>query len=238
MRGYVPGETANRLADAFRNSVSRIRADGIPALTRGASHYGLSTKRYFDAIRATRGEMTRLFDTAKVNLVTNTNIDLQAALPGHQVRAARHQGRDADVLRAAAWAGGSATTAQLACHDDEAQTRTRAQSDFEIRDVRAVCALNIYPACPRRGGELRIYNVRVDQRCREARGVGETGYPYPEADLSGFSHLDIEVRRGDLVLIFGALVHCVLGFEGSPTDRQVVNGFLGMLPNGEVVRWA
>jgi hypothetical protein len=238
VRGFVSAKDSARCSLAFDRTVCRQRVDGVPAWQLGASHYGVSTEAYFDAVEATDKELRTAYALARVDLAAHLTVQLQLALdPGLALRPAVWNGRRAAALRAAAWAK-RGDVFSLAPHDDAQQLRLPEQADFEIQAVMGPVAANLYTRVPAVGGQLRIWNLRPVPLCKRDLGIERTGYPYDPALLDGIAFIDVQPRAGDLVLLNGSFLHAVVGWGGKPGQRIVWNGFLGLTRDASsVLHW-
>src|SRR5690349_19899540 len=99
-------------------------------------------------------------------------------------------------------------------------------------------AINVYAVVPERAVQLQVWNVEPDEDTRFDLGLSGVGFPYPAELLDEHSSIVIEVRKGDLCVINGNLVHAVVrGEAASGKHRLLLTCFTGLNLRNELIWW-
>lgn len=243
VRGFLSGPECARAAAVFGSSKATVtRSDDVAGSVLGAYHYGMTQSEYAETVRAVQPDVDEVLAVAGNPLRRILQAVEQAVAPlDHTVRAARWNGVEAARMRMSSWEGRG--TYALEPHEDVGQLRDPRQHGFEAQQVAdyTVVAVNVYPVVPREGGVLRVWNLLPDDVVRERLGVAHSGYPYPSDMLRDCASLDVELGRGDLIVMNGGMVHAVsapVPDEGSTgPDRLSMNFFLGYMNRNTIVYW-
>lgn len=238
---YLRDADCARLTANFWNSPHRQPRygeghDGVEGYLVGASHIEKSLSDYLDEVQQSRSAVTALY-TGATDPLARLHSRLAAAPVVRSARPARHGGRSAADSKAVCWNG--VGTYLLEPHDDLAQLSDPLQADFEIRLRRRVTAANFYPSIAEGSGQIRVWNVMPDGPSRARLGLKHSGFPYPPASLTEHPTLELELRRGDLCLMNGNLVHAVMrgAVDAPPGSRLLITCFMSLDDNGELLWW-
>lgn len=233
-QAVVPRSRCDEIAARFDASPEkRLRGDGVPGAVLGESHYGSDPATYMQASRRSAAAVSALFAGLE-NPILRLYRELEIE-SGRHVRPAMFNGDYGLPCRAGAWAAHPhALGWAVRPHDDVAQVRADINNEWEIRDVPRLVALNFYPRVLRGTGQLVVWDLCPDDAIREAFGVRQTGYPYPDDLASSRPFVELPVQAGDFAIIFGGQIH---GVRASSHDRLVINAFIGLLPNGDLGYW-
>jgi len=238
IRDFLGVVDQRRIANNFWQSTSRTPrygegTDGVEAYFVGASHIEKTTPEYLDDASRYKDAVAALYRDATDPLDRLRSILRNG--PG-TVRAAQHRGRPAGDAKAVYW--NNTGEFLLLPHEDLAQLADPRQAGFEIQQVERVLAANFYAEMPGAGGELKVWNVEPDAVSRTRLGLEHSGFPYPARLLDAHSHLVIDLKAGDLVLLNGNLIHAVLGGTcATARQRLLITCFMGRVSTDELVWW-
>lgn len=242
IRDALSQSTCDQLVERFWSNQGRTRRpDGVAGFYVGAYQYGKTFEEYTSEVHKTEPYVDALLSgpTDPVQLVMGA-VRLAVEVRHMEVRLARWKGEAAARIRALAWTAKGPYL--LAPHDDIGQLTDPLQSGFEIQECakHQVIAVNVYPRVPKPGGKLRIWNIKPDQRTRDALDIAHTGYPYPADALRDIPYLDVDVETGSVLLSNGGLVHAVSGYDEQTNlsgERLLMNFFFGQIDQGTIVHW-
>lgn len=243
VRDALAPRTCSSLVASFESSpCRRPRGDGVSGFVLGAYHYGQTFEAYASDIAATAA-CVRDFLNAGGNPVEELLQLIRVTLRpnGVNLRPARWRNINAALARALSWTASGSY--MLDPHDDVGQLTDSRQYGFEAQSVSSntVVAVNFYPRVPPGGGILRVWNIAPTQESRELLNIATTGYPIPPSYLNATEYIDIDVSSGSLVMMNGALVHAVTGYqEHTPykdEGRLIINFFMGYSDPTTVVHW-
>ncbi|MGH3670448.1 MAG: hypothetical protein ACRDSH_07410 [Pseudonocardiaceae bacterium] len=241
VHNYIDATDCARIAGNFWLSTGRRPrygdgADGVEGYLLGASHIEKSVTRYLDEVQECQ---------LAVNLLYSGVMDplqrLRSLVATHPMvrcaRPARHEGRNAADSKAVCWNGSGSYL--LEPHDDVSQLSDPLQADFEIHGRERVTAVNLYPAIARGSGPIKLWNVMPDRLSVARLGLQYSGFPYPPESLEGYPSLVLDLRRGDLCLLNGNLVHAVMRGEAGtpPSSRLLITCFMSFSDQGELLWW-
>jgi hypothetical protein len=225
---FLSEDQAGALADAVTAQASTCRDDGVPALGIGPTSFRKTLDAYLDEVQNTRSALEAVYASAACHVPGLLSEWLQLALPARTVRLAQHRGREAAALRAMCWSGNDDGFA-LKPHDDLQQYMGQTG---ELAGLLLPIAVNIYLRKPQEAGNLVVWAVRPALATKARLGVHEDGYPYPLEHLVASPCHTIAPAAGTMVLLDGRSPHAVPSFPGQPTDRILLNGFIGLLRDG------
>lgn len=243
VRGFLSKTECARAAAVFSSSNATVaRSDGVVGQVLGAYHYRMARSEYAETIRAVQPVLDEVLAVAGDPLGRILRAVEHTVAPlGHRVRMARWHDIEAARIRISSWDGHG--TYALEPHEDVGQLRDPRQRGFEAQQAadHTVVAINVYPVVPRQGGVLRVWNLLPDDGVRESLGIASSGYPYPLDMLRGHASLDVELERGDLIVMNGGMVHAVSApvvKEGSAGPARLsMNFFLGYIDRNTIVHW-
>jgi hypothetical protein len=120
-------------------------------------------------------------------------------------------------------------------HEDSAQLITARTDDYEIAGARHVVSYNAAVETTDIGGELVVWNLNPDDRCRENLGLVGTGYPYPIRELEGVESFTVQLHEGDAYFLNSSFIH---GVSSLQEGRRLSAGrFIGKITDDLVVYW-
>ncbi|MDT7802841.1 MAG: L-isoleucine 31-dioxygenase [Actinomycetota bacterium] len=120
-------------------------------------------------------------------------------------------------------------------HEDTAQLITARTDDYEIAGARHVVSYNAAVETTDKGGELVVWNLNPDDRCRENLSLVGTGYPYPIRELEGVELFTVQLRQGDAYFLNSSFIH---GVSSVQAGRRLTGGrFIGKITDDLVVYW-
>ena len=124
-------------------------------------------------------------------------------------------------------------------HDDFAQLKAPAQKNFEIQQATRVMAVNFYAKVPVNSGQLKFWNIELDEATRTRLGLTCSGFPYPAELLNQFQSIIIPVETGDLCVVNGHLVHAALRGDSKvlSKNRLLITFFMGFNNDKELIWW-
>ncbi|MCP9270284.1 hypothetical protein M5U04_19955 [Xenorhabdus sp. XENO-1] len=120
-------------------------------------------------------------------------------------------------------------------HEDKAQLKFADMDNFEIGSAETVTAYNVCLEAAKGGGELKIWNLSPDDKCRERLGVTDTGYPYPPEMLTNIEHLSVKMNVGDIYFMNACHLHGVSSVNQG--HRLTAGRFIGKLSTQKVIYW-
>lgn len=241
IRGVADVETCARIADNFYSSpAAKPRADNVPGLMVGESHYFKSPETYYRLCEQTKKDVDGLFEGA-----SNPILSLYSSLgkvSNMCIRPARFNDQESLHTRAIQWelpgdkkiqAG---TAYMLKPHDDINQVYCDRNQGWEIENVESLIAVNFYAKTTENEGSLRVFDFAPsDSYFDDNPHLIGTGYPYPAQDLEDVDYIDVPVYPGDMILLNGKYVHGVTHGVGK---RLVLNSFIGNINSKkEVLYW-
>lgn len=239
---FVSNADCDKIVDAFWDSEAKIPRygegeGGVEAYLLGASHIEKTTMEYLIEAKKNRQAVADMYSQAesplqrfKQGLVKNSKNFVEG-------RAAEYQGQKSLDSKAIYWNNGGEFL--LLPHDDLAQLSDPSQAGFEIQEFTRVMAANCYPAVPPDGGQLKVWNIEPNVKSRKKLGLEHSGFPYPADLLDEFENLTISVKKGDLCLLNGNLIHAVMsGTMQTPNkDRLLLTCFMSFNNKNEVIWW-
>lgn len=238
---YVDAAGCARIEANFWSSTRRqarhgAGADGVEGYVLGASHIEKPLARYLDEVEANRSAVAELYVGA-VDPLSRLRSRLATHRGVGRARPAAHDGRAAADSKAVCWNGIGEHL--LEPHEDLAQLGDPRQAEFEISGCEQVTAANFYPSIVAGSGQIKLWNVIPDPASKARLGLEHSGFPYPPDALAGHPSLVLELRRGDLCLMNGNLVHAVLrGMAETPSSaRLLVTCFMSLGAGGELLWW-
>jgi len=265
IRGFVPPEECRRIVDNFWASPARVPRlgqgeDGVEGYFIGASHIEKTTREYLEEARAFEEAIEKLYAATgspvsafRRALVSGSAAPVASRLrqsrrppvasrlwqsrrPPVDVRPARFEGLSAGDSKAVYWNNPGHFLLQP--HDDLAQLRDPMQKGFEIQRATRVMAVNVYAQVPANSGQLQVWNIEPDDRSRSELNLTYSGFPYPPHVLEGYQSTIIPVETGDLLLLYGNLVHAVLrGATTSLKNRLLLTCFMTRTSDRELLWW-
>ena len=253
IRGFVPPEACRRIVDNFWASPARVPRlgqgeDGVEGYFIGASHIEKTTREYLEEARAFEEAIEKLYAATgspvsafRRALVSGSAAPVASRLrqsrrPPVDVRPARFEGLSAGDSKAVYWNNPGHFLLQP--HDDLAQLRDPMQKGFEIQRATRVMAVNVYAQVPANSGQLQVWNIEPDDRSRSELNLTYSGFPYPPHVLEGYQSTIIPVETGDLLLLYGNLVHAVLrGATTSLKNRLLLTCFMTRTSDRELLWW-
>jgi len=265
IRGFVPPEACRRIVDNFWASPARVPRlgqgeDGVEGYFIGASHIEKTTREYLEEARAFEEAIEKLYAATgspvsafRRALVSGGPAPVASRLrqsrrppvasrlwqsrrPPVDVRPARFEGLSAGDSKAVYWNNPGHFLLQP--HDDLAQLRDPMQKGFEIQRATRVMAVNVYAQVPANSGQLQVWNIEPDDRSRSELNLTYSGFPYPPHVLEGYQSTIIPVETGDLLLLYGNLVHAVLrGATTSLKNRLLLTCFMTRTSDRELLWW-
>ena len=238
VRNAVKAEDCNAIADNFYHSSSALpRADNVPGIMLGVSHYFKTPADYYHPCEKTLNDICALF-----NHLENPILALYEGIGKacHQnIRAAIYNQKSALFTRGIQWTSSKQNNGyMLQPHDDVCQVFCERNHDWEIQDLGELLAVNFYAKTTAKEGKLRIFDFYPsDTFLKNHPELIGNGYPYSDAVLADASYDDIAVNAGDILILNGKFVHAVTAGEGS---RLVLNSFIGKKINnsGEIIYWS
>ena len=229
MRDVVPAATARSLAAAFRQVGKHERPAPAVGLEAGVHHYGKTLTEYFEQVDEERRGAVGAFDCRLAAF--GEFLAVMARMwsdIGVVFRPASHEGKEASPFVVRAWQDHGEFS--LRPHDDLAQLDDVKQRGFEIQRISEsrLVATNVYLEV-QDGGELEVWN-EASAELRASRPF--VGFPYDPEHLAG--RRTIDVRPGDVVALYGGLVHGVR----RASRRVVASFFSGHLNARTIVYWS
>lgn len=213
------------------------RSAEAPGFYIGALHWLTPMSELMAKVPKAREALYSILDTP--NEPTTEAIGKILAASGgtlKSARAATYNGQPVCDRLIRAWEGEG--NYSLNPHEDESQISWPGQSEFEISQLTShpVCALNM---CLENtsGGDLHYWNIRPDQQSKERLKVQHTGIPYPLEALTQYERIVVPIRRGDLYLFNGGLLHAVTSKSGIHDRRTTLSNLMAINDNHELIQW-
>ncbi|RML55862.1 hypothetical protein ALQ93_200142 [Pseudomonas syringae pv. pisi] len=213
------------------------RSAEAPGFYIGALHWLTPMSELMSKVTRAREALYSILDTP--NEPTAEAISKILAASGGTLKSARaaiHNGQPVCDRLIRAWEGEGSYS--LNPHEDESQISWPGQAEFEISQLTShpVCALNI---CLENtsGGDLHYWNIRPDQQSKQRLGVQHSGIPYPLESLTQYQRFVVPIRRGDLYLFNGALLHAVTSKSGPADRRTTLSNLMSINDNHELIQW-
>ncbi|MDY8109276.1 hypothetical protein U0C82_08985 [Fulvimarina sp. 2208YS6-2-32] len=232
LRGFVSPEICAAIAQRFDASdEAKPRADNVPGIMVGESHYFKSPDDYYQRCHDTVAAVEGLFEG--ISPVREFYKQIADGL-NLTIRPARHDGGEALHTRAIEWKDKSDDDFLLQPHDDVSQVFCERNDNWEISEIGTLVAINFYARCEAGQGMLRVYDLRHSPEIAKQIGLECKGYPYPPEMIAGADLFDVPVASGDFAIINGALIHGVLKSNGG---RIVLNSFIGDVSEREFIYW-
>lgn len=232
IREFSDNKTCHSISTAFQNTgTAQPRKDNVPGIMVGESHYFKTPDEYHNSCKHQENLVKSLFSTTedpieRLYSIINDNIK--------PTRPARWKESLALHTRAISWKEKEGSQFLLQPHDDVSQVHCARNAGWEICNVKELIAVNFYAKCTPGHGALRLFDIRHTEQLEKEAGVTGVGYPYPDYLLQGVSSYDFNVGTGDVLMINGSLIHAVMPSEH---DRIVLNSFIGVTPQEEVIYW-
>jgi len=120
-------------------------------------------------------------------------------------------------------------------HEDKAQLACAAKDQYEIHHALNVIAQNLCLESTGDGGELVIWNIQPDDKCRRIFDVLETGYPYAPESIKHIESFEVKLNPGDIYFMNACCLHGVKNVKNG--NRLTAGRFIGHIPNNKVVYW-
>jgi len=237
----LPALYCQEVAERFTSeTLAHARQDGVPGRELGATQYGKTPNQYLDASYLLAGSIEHLLGGVNNPIRSQLRALADVLLKqGHIMRPAVWRGEATSTARIVNWSSDGSGEYLLKLHDDLAQTRSKQNNGFEVQRVRRIIAINIYLNSTPGSGQLEVWNWRPNPDERRRLGVENTGYPVDRNSVpSGYKSTLFSLSTGDIVCIDGSLLHGVIVGEGRVSQRLLMNMFLGLLPDGDVIFWA
>jgi hypothetical protein len=239
IRGAFKPATGARVVENFDRLLAETNGgnrhgDGYVKTNQiGATQFSRSGDQYVREVIKTSTATLEIFDGVshdEVEQMFNTRLlEKLFAERGGVFRASRFKNIPGGFVAFRRWLDNGEMA--LMPHEDTAAR----VDDYEVARASHVVSYNAAVEATQSGGQLVVWNLNPDDRCRENLGLMGTGYPYPPGALEGLESITLEMQVGDVYFINASFLHGVASLKEG--RRLSAGRFIGQVADDLAVYW-
>jgi L-isoleucine 31-dioxygenase len=243
IRGAFEPETGARVVENFDRILAETNGgnrhgDGyVKTHQIGATQFSRSGDEYVREVMKTAPATLQLFDGVshhEIEQMFNTRLlEKLFAAKGAVFRTSRFKNIPGGFIAFRRWLDNGEMA--LMPHEDTAQLLSARADDYEIARASHVVSYNAAVEATQSGGQLVVWNLNPDDRCRENLGLVGTGYPYPPSALEGLESITLKMHLGDVYFINASFLHGVASLKEG--RRLSAGRFIGQVADDLAVYW-